>query len=159
MGADPDGWQCWKLVPLVRSSPAPPLHLPHQAPVPIAYPPPSSSESFAATGWRIGWLIGPASLVTPVLSASTRIIFCTNGPLQEAAAVGLEQASERQFFEIQRREYAERRQVLMDVFDGLGLSYTIPDGSYFLLVDVSRFQIPKDYVFPEIVEGRGRDFK
>lgn len=47
----------------------------------------------------------------------------------------------------------------MDVFDGLGLEYTRPDGSYFLLVDMSRFQIPEDYKFPDSINGRGRDFK
>lgn len=47
----------------------------------------------------------------------------------------------------------------MDVFDGLNLQYTVPDGSYFLLVDVTRFRMPEGYDFPETVEGRGRDFK
>jgi kynurenine aminotransferase len=78
---------------------------------------------------------------------------------EEAVAHGLEVCRDKQFFERQREEYAARRQVLMDVFDGLGLEYTRPDGSYFLLVDMSRFQIPVDYVFPDSINGRGRDFK
>ena len=91
--------------------------------------------------------------------ASTRIVFCVNSPCQEAVAAGLERAQEKDFFAIQRREYAERRQVLMDVFDDLNLSYTIPDGSYFLLVDVTVIQYPEDYPFPPILDGRGRDFR
>ena len=95
------------------------------------------SEAFAATGWRVGWLIGPASIIQPTLAASTRIVFCSNSPLQEAAAAGLEQAPGRKFFETQLAEYDERRKVLTDAFDELGLKYTMPEGSYFVLL-VSR---------------------
>ena len=91
--------------------------------------------------------------------ASTRIVFCVNSPCQEAVAAGLEQAAERDFFAVQRKEYAERRQVLMDAFDQLKLSYTVPDGSYFILVDITVIELPADYVFPPILDGRGRDFK
>ncbi|KAK1236713.1 arylformamidase [Marasmius sp. AFHP31] len=119
----------------------------------------SAGKSFAATGWRVGWLIGPQSLIQPTLAASTRIVFCSNSPLQEAAAAGLEQVVQRNFFQIQRDEYAERRQVLTDCFDRLGLPYTHPEGGYFVLLDVSRVKIPDDYPFPATLNGRGRDFK
>ena len=92
------------------------------------------SEAFAATGWRVGWLIGPQSILQPTLAATTRIVFCSNSPLQEATAAGLEEAKERQFFEIQRVQYAERRAILAEAFDRLGLRYTLPEGSYFVLL-------------------------
>jgi kynurenine aminotransferase len=91
-------------------------------------------EAFAATGWRVGWLIGPKSLMQPTLAATTRIVFCTNSPLQEAAACGLEQVKERKFFETQCEEYLERRGVLASTFDSLGLRYTLPEGGYFILL-------------------------
>lgn len=135
-------------------------------------------ESFAATGWRIGWLIGPPSIITPTLAATTRIVFCSNSPLQEAAAAGLEQAAERRFFENQLKEYQERRDVFVNAFDQLGVTYTLPEGTYFVLMvpiflsfvtpesflslfaqDSSDVKIPDDYPFPETVLGRGRDFK
>jgi kynurenine aminotransferase len=94
----------------------------------------SRLESFAATGWRVGWLIGPPSILNPTLAASTRIVFCTNSPLQEAAAAGLEQAAERQFFETQLKEYQERRDVFVSVFDRLAVTYTLPEGTYFVLM-------------------------
>ncbi|KII94679.1 hypothetical protein PLICRDRAFT_96798 [Plicaturopsis crispa FD-325 SS-3] len=119
----------------------------------------SAGKAFAATGWRVGWLIGPPSIIGPTLAATTRIVFCTNSPLQEAAAAGLEQAKERKFFEIQTREYEERRAVLTRAFDKLGMKYTLPQGSYFILLDISTVQIPEDYPFPESLHGRGKDFK
>lgn len=93
-----------------------------------------STEMFAATGWRVGWLIGPPDLIRPTLAATTRIVFCTNSPLQEAAAAGLEQARERKFFEVSVKEYAERREVLASVFREIGLPFTLPEGTYFLLL-------------------------
>ncbi|KAJ3913967.1 pyridoxal phosphate-dependent transferase [Lentinula edodes] len=119
----------------------------------------SAGKSFAATGWRVGWLIGPEYIIRPTLAASTRIVFCSNSPLQEAAAAGLEQVQERKFFQTQTAEYAERRKVLTDCFDTLGLPYTNPEGSYFILLDISRVKFPDDYAFPQSVLGRGRDFK
>ncbi|KAJ3994101.1 pyridoxal phosphate-dependent transferase [Lentinula boryana] len=119
----------------------------------------SAGKSFAATGWRVGWLIGPEYIIRPTLAASTRIVFCSNSPLQEAAAAGLEQVQERKFFQTQTAEYAERRNILTNCFDTLGLPYTNPEGSYFILLDISRVKFPDDYPFPGSVLGRGRDFK
>ncbi|KAG1863414.1 pyridoxal phosphate-dependent transferase [Suillus tomentosus] len=119
----------------------------------------SAGKAFAATGWRVGWLIGPPSIIFPTLAACTRIVFCSNSPLQEAAAAGLEQAAERGFFENQLKEYEERRNILLSAFDKLGMKYSHPEGSYFVLLDISRVNFPEDYPFPEPVQGRGRDFK
>lgn len=135
-------------------------------------------EAFAATGWRVGWLIGPPHIIRPTLAACTRIIFCTNSPLQEAAAAGLEQAKDRKYFEIQAQEYVDRRDVLVRAFDKLGLKYTLPQGSYFILLvstrhpfsygfydayswlqDISKLKIPQDFHFPDTLDGRGKDFK
>lgn len=68
------------------------------------------------------------------MAASTRIVFCSVSPLQEAAAAGLEKAREYKFFETQLLEYAERRDILIDAFKKLGLKYTHPEGSYFILL-------------------------
>lgn len=61
-------------------------------------------------------------------------MFCTNSPLQEAAACGLEQAKERKFFETQVAEYQERRDILTAAFEKLGMKYILPEGSYFVLL-------------------------
>jgi len=119
----------------------------------------SAGKGFAATGWRVGWLVGPPSIIGPTLAATTRIVFCSNSPLQEASAAGLEQAKEKGFFETQLKEYEERRSVLLKAFDDIGLRYTFPEGTYFVLLDISRVQWPEDYKFPKSIEGRGKDFR
>lgn len=91
-------------------------------------------EMFAATGWRIGWLIGPSWIIQPALAATTRIVFCSNSPMQEAVASGLEQMVERNFIKTQCDEYDERRKILAAGFDKIGMKYTLPQGTYFLLL-------------------------
>lgn len=118
----------------------------------------SAGKSFAATGLRVGWACGPAALIKPTVAASTRIVFCANGTAQAAVAVGFEKSSEHQFFEIQREEYIERRKVMMEALDLLGLPYTIPEGGYFILLNVAGLQLPVDFTVPEIIKGRTRDW-
>jgi len=119
----------------------------------------SAGKAFAATGWRVGWLVGPPWIISKVLAATTRIVFSVNSPMQEATAAGLEQAKERNFFETQLREYDERRQILLDAFEKLPMKYTFPGGTYFALLDISKLQIPQGYPFPAAVQARGGDFK
>jgi kynurenine aminotransferase len=78
--------------------------------------------------------------------------------MQEAIAIGLENSNKEQFFEKQLEAYTERRDILTSYFDQLGLSYTKPDGSYFLLVDMSPVKIPDGFEVPETCKGRGKDF-
>jgi len=119
----------------------------------------SAGKSFAATGWRIGWLIGPSTIIAPTLAVTTRTVFCTNSPLQEAAAAGLEGAAKRNYFAKQIEEYDERLHVIEKAFDKLGMSYVHPQGSYFILLDISDVEWPEDYPFPPTITGRGKDFK
>ncbi|KAG9298434.1 hypothetical protein G9A89_008698 [Geosiphon pyriformis] len=119
----------------------------------------SGGKTFGTTGWRVGWLIGPAILIETALAAHTRILFCTNSPLQEAIAIGFEKADENQYFDTQIVEYGRKRDKLMRVFDELGLPYTIPQGSYFILVNTSRIKIPPGYPFPAIIKNRPKDFQ
>ncbi|KAJ1729095.1 arylformamidase [Coemansia sp. Benny D160-2] len=119
----------------------------------------SAGKLFGVTGWRVGWAVGPSHLITPALSAHTRIVFSTNTPLQEAVATVFHQARDNDFFNIQRAEYQRRRDRLMAIFDDIGLPYVVPDGTYYLMVNASSMKIPSDYHFPDFIEERGHNFK
>ncbi|BGO88895.1 hypothetical protein NBRC10512_000527 [Rhodotorula toruloides] len=118
----------------------------------------SAGKTFASTGWRVGWTVGPPNLIQPLLAAHTRIVFSCNGPAQEAIAIGVEQAFENGFFADQIKAYEERKQVLLEGLDKLGLPYTIPEGAYFVLVNTSRLEIPSDFEIPDLIKGRARDW-
>ena len=134
MGAHRHCWVCWERVSFLFSDGSFLLSI--------------RLESFAATGWRVGWLIGPPSIISPTLAACTRIVFCSNSPLQEAAAAGLEQAAEHQFFENQLKEYQERRDVFVNAFDRLGVTYSLPEGTYFVLMVLYSFDCTGPILIP-----------
>ncbi|KAG2206069.1 hypothetical protein INT46_010073 [Mucor plumbeus] len=119
----------------------------------------SGGKSFAATGWRVGWLIGPDHLIKHAFAAQTRVVFCVNSPCQEAVAAGLENALTKPIFQDQIDQYLHKKSILSKLFDELNLPYTMPEGAYYILVNTSKIQIPKDFEFPEILEDRGADFK
>lgn len=121
----------------------------------------SAGKTFGCTGWRVGWLIARPELINYCAAAHTRICFVANSPLQEATAIAFERAEEEKYYETTCREYLERRDLLQNTFDELKLPYTVPDGSYFLLVNFSKVKIPEEFLktVPEsVTKGRAKDF-
>ena len=97
----------------------------------------SLSKTYSITGWRLGWLIGPA----PVIEAAKKVHdFLTVGaaaPLQEAAVTGLRFGEE--YYRKLLETYTEKRAFFLDGLDRIGLKHNIPQGTYFVLVDISEF--------------------
>lgn len=122
----------------------------------------SAGKSFAATGWRIGWIIGHPDVIPYVTLAHTRICFSTPAPLQEAVASALNTSAENGYFEKFRQEYITKYKIFTKVFDELNLPYTIAEGSYYLLVNFKSVDIPEEELLatspPEIAD-KAKDFK
>lgn len=120
----------------------------------------SAGKSFAATGWRVGWVHGPKELIKYVTAAHTRICFSTPAPLQQAVADGFVKAEKENYFATTRQDYIKKYEIFTEVFDELQLPYTVAQGGYFLLVNLSKLKIPDDYQYPEDILSRGtKDFK
>lgn len=119
----------------------------------------SAGKSFAATGWRIGWVIGNAELIKYAALAHTRICFSSPAPLQEAVATAFDEVTKNQYFEKTRSEYKKKYEIFTKVWEELGLPYTVADGAYYLLVDFSKVKIPEDYEFPAEFKARAKDFR
>ena len=81
----------------------------------------SAGKLFYATGWRVGYLIGPEHLIKYVAAAHTRICFSSVSPLQEATAVAFEQAEKRGFWEESKAEMKGKLDRFNEVWDELGL--------------------------------------
>ncbi|CCE66112.1 hypothetical protein TPHA_0O01450 [Tetrapisispora phaffii CBS 4417] len=120
----------------------------------------SAGKTFAATGWRIGWVVSlNPELLNFASKAHTRICFASPSPIQEACAESINIALRNGYFENMRNEYVKKYKIFTSVFDELGLPYTEAEGTYFLLVDFSRVKIPEDYKFPEEIINKGKDFR
>jgi len=86
----------------------------------------SASKSFYATGWRIGWLIGDKRLISHVTAAHARICLTTVSPLQEAIAIGFEEAEHHDFWEQGRQKMLRRVTRFNAIWDELGLPVSSP---------------------------------
>jgi kynurenine aminotransferase len=85
----------------------------------------SAGKAFYATGWRVGYLIGPEHLIKYVAAAHTRICYSSVSPLQEAAAVAFEQADKQGFWEESKNEMQQKMKLFCEVFDELKIPVSV----------------------------------
>ena len=97
----------------------------------------SLSKTYSITGWRLGYLIAPA----PVAEAAKKVHdFLTVGapaPLQEAAVAGLN--FPESYYDELRALYTEKRDHFLAGLDRIGLKHNVPQGTYFVMVDIGAF--------------------
>jgi len=94
----------------------------------------SAGKTFSYTGWKIGWVTGPADLVDAVRTTKQFLTFVSGGPLQYAVAHGLDH--ERAWVEQHRQELAVERDMLTKGLGDLGLTVHPTRGTYFVTTDV-----------------------
>ena len=87
----------------------------------------SLGKLFNATGWRVGFVIGPANLVHYVESTHLILAYASSSPAQKACAVGLLEAERNGFWEDNRRDVKARVEKMKSVLDELGLSVSGAD--------------------------------
>ena len=97
----------------------------------------SLSKTYSITGWRLGWLIGPAEVIEHAKKVHDFLTVGAPAPLQEAACVGV------RFPESYYRDltalYTEKRDFFCGGLERLGLKHNTPQGTYFVLLDISDF--------------------
>lgn len=119
----------------------------------------SAGKTFAATGWRIGWVIADKEVIPPITQAHTRICFSTPAPLQEAVASAFNEAKTNGYFKQMKQDYVKKYQIFDSIFDELHIPYTIAAGGYYLLVNFKKVKIPSDFKYPPAIADQKRDFK
>jgi aspartate/methionine/tyrosine aminotransferase len=102
----------------------------------------SAGKTFSVTGWKIGWAIGPRPLAHAILMAHQWIPFTVATPLQEAIAIGFEQAPALGYFDELKQMYQAKRDRLLAALRDVGLPPITPDGSYFVLFDTTHLPTP-----------------
>ena len=99
----------------------------------------SFGKSFSATGWKIGWAVGPEALIVPLRRAHQWIPFAVATPLQAAAAASLRtaRADGDAYWTSLRAEYRTRAETLVAALASTPLRAVRPEGGYFVMADAS----------------------
>ncbi len=102
----------------------------------------SLSKTYAVTGCRIGYIIAPKYVIDEAKKVHDFLSLAAPGPLQEAAVTGVKFPPE--YYEWLRDDYTEKRDYFMEGLDRAGLKHNVPQGAYFVMIDISEFMaLPK----------------
>ena len=94
----------------------------------------SSGKTFNATGWKIGWVCGPAELVAAVRAAKQFITFVGGAPFQPAVAYALR--NELPWVDQLRDDLQRKRDRLSAGLADAGFAVRQAAGTYFVCADV-----------------------
>ena len=116
----------------------------------------SAGKTFSATGWQVGWAIGPAHLMTPIHQLLPYVQFCASTVIQEAVARALPKADlpyegYANYYEHLKAMYTRKRDLLGSALTDAG--FAIPDydetpgGGFFIFARIGKDianSIPKE---------------
>ncbi len=97
----------------------------------------SAGKTFSFTGWKVGWVTGPAELVNTVLAAKQWLTFANAAPLQPAVAFALTQ--EAAFYDALAKDLEAKRDLLVTGLRALDVDVYSPEATYFVTTDVRRY--------------------
>lgn len=95
----------------------------------------SAGKTFSATGWKIGWVHGPADLITAVLTVKQYLTYVNGSPFQPAVAVGLRLGD--RFFADAAAALARKHGILGAGLRAAGFTVHAPRGGYFTVADAT----------------------
>ena len=107
----------------------------------------SLSKTYSITGWRLGYIIAPADVVDTAKKVHDFLTVGAAAPLQEAAVTGLKFKDD--YYSNLKQKYTEKRDLFLKGLDDIGLRHTVPQGAYYVLLDISEFGYDSDLEFCE----------
>lgn len=102
----------------------------------------SAGKTFSATGWKIGWVCGPAALVAAVRTAQQFLTYSGGAPFQPAVAHALR--SEMGWVAELRHALQHKRDGLCAGLSAAGFHVLPPQGTYFATVDLAAHHDPTE---------------
>ena len=110
----------------------------------------SFSKTYAMTGFRVGYALGPKELIASMLKGHQYVTACTNAPAQYAAVAALK--GSQTFTKNMVREFDRRRRLLQSGLDEIeGFRCILPEGAFYAFANVKQFGLSSekfaDYLF------------
>jgi aspartate/methionine/tyrosine aminotransferase len=105
----------------------------------------SLSKTYSVTGWRVGWVIAPAALTSAIRKVHDFLTVGAAAPLQAAGALAL--ALPDAYYATLADDYRRRRDLLLPSLEEAGLRPFVPDGAYYVMVDIGDITDEDDVTF------------
>ena len=97
----------------------------------------SFSKTYSVTGWRIGFLAGPAAIVEKCGIVFDQMEVCAARPMQRGVQRALEQLPDSYYTDLERG-YQDKRDRFCAALRDAGFSFAAPQGAYYVLADYSK---------------------
>ncbi|GFI56372.1 methionine aminotransferase [Clostridiales bacterium] len=107
----------------------------------------SLSKTYSITGWRLGYIIAPPHIIDVAKKVHDFLTVGAAAPLQEAAVTGLRFGDD--YYKWLAGKYTRKRDLFLKGLDDIGITHTIPQGAYYVLLDISEFGYDSDLEFCE----------
>lgn len=98
----------------------------------------SLSKTYSITGWRLGYIIAPEEIIDTAKKVHDFLTVGAAAPLMEAAVVGLNFGED--YYRDLLGVYDERRTLFLSGLDRLKIRHNVPEGAYYVMLDISEFQ-------------------
>ena len=97
----------------------------------------SLSKTYSITGWRLGYAIAPENIMTRIRQYHDFTTVGCPSPLMEAAVVGLNMP--QSYYDEFGAHYAHMKKIFTEGMREIGIPFTDPEGTYFVLADISPY--------------------
>ncbi len=105
----------------------------------------STAKTFSMTGWKIGYVMAAPELTRAVRMSHQFIVFCGQSALQEAMAFAIDYPDS--YYEGLLADYTRRRAILLDTLKEIGFTAYVPEGTYYILVNIAALGFGDDVEF------------
>ena len=109
----------------------------------------SLSKTYSITGWRLGYTQANPEITERIKKVHDFLTVGAAAPLQEAAVTGLKFGDD--YYRDLQQKYTEKRNLFLNGLDSLGIKHTVPQGAYYILIDISEFGYESDLEFAEVL--------
>ncbi len=100
------------------------------------------SKNFSMTGWRLGYVCGPAEIMSEITKIHQYAIMCAPSTSQYAAIEALRSCDEDVLR--MREEYDDRRRIIVKGFNDLGLECREPKGAFYAFPSIKSTGLSSD---------------
>ena len=105
----------------------------------------SLSKTYSITGWRLGYIFAPPEITEAIKKLHVYLTISAPSPLQEAAITGLRFGPD--YYQGLRAMYTRKRDFVMKRLDDIGIGHNVPQGAFYMLVDIGGYGYDDDEAF------------